>query len=175
MSDQDRYISTDKSSVRTYKQDAFSTTLIFLFSVLLGALFFYMAWDAAFGPPPDPKTFSKASTKMLAAAPKEFRIFFFATLGSIVAIPGVCFMWKLLANPSVISISPAGLQYESSPRRKKFISWAEMKDVTVHRGAAHIRGETGSINLPLFIHGVGRQEIMRDVEQHRPDLVKKPP
>ena len=146
---------------------------MFLFCALLGALFLYMAWDATFGPPPDPKTFSKASSKMLASAPKEVRIFFFGTLGSALTVLGVHLMRKLFVNPSVISVSPAGIEYERSSRRKKFISWTEMKDVTFHKGAVQIRGQTGSIDVPLFIHGIGRQEIVRDVAQYRPDLVEK--
>jgi hypothetical protein len=173
MPNQDRYDSTDGNPVQTYKQDAFSTTLMFFFCALLGALFLYMAWDANFGPPPDPKKFSKASSKMLASAPKEVRIFFFGALGSALTVLGGHLMRKLFVNPSVISITPAGIEYEKSSRRKKSIPWTEMKAITFHRGAAHFSGQADSINVSLFIHGVGRQEILRDVKQYRPDLIEK--
>src|SRR5688572_14510851 len=126
MSDQNHNGSTDGSLVRRYKQDAFSTTLIFLFSVLFSALCFYLVWDEVFGPPPDPKEFSKFATRMLASAPKEFRILFFATMGSIFTVLGAHFMWKLFVTPSVLIISAAGIEHKKSLRREKFVSWAEM-------------------------------------------------
>ncbi|MBM6580888.1 hypothetical protein ILT44_11905 [Microvirga sp. BT689] len=172
-SDQERQESTDKSLVRKYKQDAFSTTLISLFLILFSVVCCYLVWDEFFGTPPDPRKLSRASAKLLASAPMEFRILFFAAMGSIFAAMGVRFIRKLFANPSVISISPAGIEYEKSSGRKKSISWAEMKDVTFHRGTAQIRGQAASINISLFIHGIGRQEILRGIEQHRPDLIEK--
>jgi hypothetical protein len=173
MPDQNQNESESESFVRTYRQDAFSTTIIFLFLALLSTLFFYMAWDQAFGPPTDPKEYSSLSTRIFMSTPKGFRIIFFATLGSILVVPGVGVMWKLFARPSVLIIGAAGVEYRKSLRQRKFISWTEMKELTFHKGTAQFRDQGSSIDVLLFIHGVGQLEILRDVEHHRPDLVKK--
>jgi hypothetical protein len=166
-------INENGSYARAYPQKVYRTLSMALGMFPIGAFFFYCLWREVLGPPPPHKETYKLSTKIFMSTPKEFQIFFWIAMFATVTGLGIYAIWKVLAKPSVLLITSEGVEYRSFPTRKKFIAWSDLQTISFHRKTVTLSGRSISVIIPMFFHGMSRDDLLREIEQYRPDLVKK--
>jgi hypothetical protein len=140
---------------------------------VISAFFFYCLWREIFGPPPAPKETYKLSTRIFTSTPKEFQIFFWLSMSLTVTGIGTYSIWKVLAKPSILLITSDGIEYRLFPTRKKFVAWSDLEVISFHRKTATLSGKSTSVMIPMFFHGIDRDDLLQEIGRYRPDLVKK--
>lgn len=166
-------VAEDGNYARSYPQSVCRTLIITPVTFAIGAFFFYCLWREIFGPPPPPKSTYKLSTKIFISTPKEFQIFFWFTMFLTVTGFSIYGIWKILAKPSVLLITSEGVEYRLFPTRRKFVAWNDLQTISFYRKTATLSGKSTSVIIPLFFHGMSRDDLLQEIKRYRPDLVKK--